>query len=95
MIESPSTENILTTSLIDTNILVYANNEDSQFHFPTDHTIETLTGLIAKHKPRSQSVFDYLMVATMMDNAVYEIYTANSKHFKPFTFIKVINPLKD
>jgi len=30
--EGPFMENTLTTSLLDTNILVYANNEDSPFH---------------------------------------------------------------
>ena len=151
-------ENTLTVSLLDTNILVYANNEDSPFHIickalvekaissqiraaiaiqnlvelyavitdkrkvehplsplkakeiidfykdqeaiqritPTSQTFNTVTELIAKHKPKAQSIFDYLLVATMIDNGVYEIYTANSDHFKPFSpTIKTINPLKD
>lgn len=146
--------NTLTASLIDTNILVYANNKDSQFHAvcksiaanavngqieavvavqnlvelyavitdkrrvehplspikakeligfykksniriiaPTPQTIDTITGLIEKHSPKSQSIFDYLLAATMMDNGVYTIHTANSNHFEHFESITVINPL--
>ena len=148
----------MSVEFVDTNILVYANNEDSPFHIickalvekaissqmraaiaiqnlielyavitdkrkvehplsplkakeiidfykdqeaiqritPTSQTFNTVTELIAKHKPKAQSIFDYLLVATMIDNGVYEIYTANSDHFKPFSpTIKTINPLKD
>jgi predicted nucleic acid-binding protein len=140
--------------LIDTNILVYANNEDSKFHavckslvekavngkiktvvsvqnlielyavitdqrrvehplspikakqliefyksshirvvVPLAQTVDTVTKLIEKHGPKSQSVFDYLLVATMLDNGVHGIYTANSEHFKHFDSVKVINPI--
>jgi predicted nucleic acid-binding protein len=146
--------NTLTTSLIDTNILVYTNNKDSQFHAicksiveksingdieaaiavqnlvelyaiitdkrrvenplssvkakeliefyknsniriiaPTTQTVETIAGLIEKYSPKAQSIFDYLLVATMLDNSVYAIYTANSDHFKHFDSITVVNPL--
>lgn len=33
-------ENTLTASLLDTNILVYANNEDSPFHIPCKTLVE-------------------------------------------------------
>lgn len=59
----------------------------------TANLIDTITGLIEKHSPKSQSIFDYLLVATMMDNGVYTIHTANSNHFEHFEFITVINPL--
>ncbi len=145
----------MTAKLIDTNILVYANNEDSEFHAvcksivekavngeikaaiavqnlielyavvtdkrrverplsaikakeliefyrgnaniriiaPTPQTVDTVAKLIEKHRPRSQSIFDCFLIATMLDNGVPAIYTANSDHFKPFDSIKVINPL--
>lgn len=146
--------NILTANLIDTNILVYANNKDSPFHAvcksivekaingeiesavaiqnliefyavitdkrrvehplsptkakeliefykgnniriiaPMPHTIDTITKLIEKYSPKSQSIFDYFLVATMLDNSIYMIYTADSEHFKQFDSIKIINPL--
>ena len=145
----------MTANLIDTNILVYANNKDSEFHSvcrsivekairgeikaviaiqnlielyaiitdkrrvefplspakakeliefynainniriiaPVVKTIDTVAGLIGKHSPKAQSVFDYFLIATMLDNGVHGIYTANSQHFKHFDSIKVINPL--
>jgi len=146
--------NILTANLIDTNILVYANNKDSPFHAvckaivekaingeieatvaiqnlielyavitdkrrvehplsptkakeliefykgsniriiaPMHHTIDTITKLIEKYSPKSQSIFDYFLVATMLDNGIYGIYTADSEHFKHFDSIKIINLL--
>lgn len=149
------TENTLTKSLIDTNILVYAYNVDSPFHekakkiiqkavkgeiptavsiqnlvelyavitdkrrvehplspirardliefykcheniqviAPSSRTLEILTGLIEKHKSRGQSIFDFLLAATMIDNDIREIYTSNTTHFQPFEIIKTINPL--
>jgi len=146
----------LTVSLIDTNILVYANNEDSPYHntskelienalngnikaalaiqnlvelyaiitdkkrvehplppdkakrlidfygsnnhisiiCPTHHTVNTIIKLIGKYRPLGQSIFDHLLVATMLDNNVNQIYTANSKHFESFGFLKVMNPLE-
>ena len=155
LIGMPFTENTLTKSLIDTNILVYAYNVDSSFHekakkiiqkavkgeltaavsvqnlvelyavitdkrrvehplspirardlvefynyqkniqviAPSARTIEILTGFIQKHKPRGQLIFDFLLVATMIENDIHEIYTSNTTHFKPFETINAINPL--
>ena len=141
--------------MLDTNILVYSNNKDSEFHSickslveraakreieaavsiqnlielyavitdkrrvehpltpmkakelidfykesrgiriitPVPKTLDTIAKLIEKHSPRAQSIFDYLLVATMLDNDVHGIYTANSEHFEHFDSITVINPL--
>jgi len=57
------------------------------------HTIDTITKLIEKYSPKSQSIFDYFLVATMLDNGIYGIYTADSEHFKQFDSIKIINLL--
>lgn len=144
----------LTASLIDTNVLVYASNKDSEFHSickalveraalgemeaavavqnlielyaiitdkrrvehplspakakdliefykgskiqvvaPVPETVNTIARLIEEHSPKSQSIFDYLLVATMLDNGIHSIYTANSEHFKHFDSLAVINPL--
>jgi len=147
-------ENTLTASLVDTNILVYANNRDSSHHVVSKKLIEdalngnieavlsiqnltelyaiitdkkrvehplscdkakriielyvindnisiihpsyqtpyTITKLIEKYKPVGQSIFDYLLVATMFDNNITQIYTNNTKHFEHFEFLEVINP---
>jgi predicted nucleic acid-binding protein len=60
---------------------------------PMSKTIDTVTKLIEKYSPKSHSIFGYLLVATMLDNGIYGIYTANSGHFKHFDSIKIINPL--
>jgi len=148
-------ENISKESLIDTNILIYANNKDSPYHEPSkglvenalngdieaalstqnlvefyaiitdkkrlEHplspkrakelvefycenkflkvisplpeTITTLADLIEKHEPIGQAIFDFLLVATMKDHAISQIYTSNDRHFRIFDFLKIINPL--
>ena len=73
----------------------YQHNEKIQVIIPKSETLSTILKLIAKHKPKAQSIFDYLLVATMTDNNIYEIYTANTDHFKPFTSIRAINPILD
>lgn len=145
----------MTASLLDTNILVYANNADSPFHVPckalvekaasgatkaavsvqnlvelyavitdkrrverplspekamelvefynthehiqvihsTSEAIHIMKELIARHKPTAQSIFDFLLVATMIENGISEIYTFNSNHFKPFHSITTLKPL--
>jgi len=147
-------ESILIISLIDTNILVHANNEDSLYHktskdlienalngdievalsiqnlvefyavitdkrrvehpispkrakellefyhvnefikiiHPLHKTINTLANLIEKYKPKGQSIFDYLLIATMNDHGISQIFTRNTKDFKIFDFLKVVNP---
>lgn len=71
----------------------YKDHENIRVIAPSSQTLEILTGLIAKHKPNAQSIFDYLLVATMIDNDIHEIYTANTGHFKSFSNIKTINPV--
>ncbi len=148
-------ENTLTAGLLDTNILVYANNKDSPFHqtsqqlvehalngnikavlavqnlvelyaiitdkkrverplscdtakrliefyeshiviiHQTQSTVRTLVKLIGIHKPSAQSIFDCFLAATMLDNNVHKIYTADAKHFEPFNFIDVVNPFTE
>lgn len=145
----------MTASLLDTNILVYANNKDSPFHkisqqlvehalndnigavlavqnlvelyaiitdkkrvehplncdtakrliefyenhiviiHPTQHTVRTLAKLIGIYKPSAQSIFDCFLAATMLDNNIHKIYTADAKHFEPFDFIDVVNPFAE
>lgn len=140
--------------MIDTNILVYANNADSPFHAPcrtlvekaisggleaviavqnlvelyavitdkrrverplspddgrkliefyttidglriispSEKSLPILTGLITEHQPKSQNIFDVMLVATMMENTISGIYTYNVDHFKPFKTITAVAP---
>ncbi len=69
----------------------YRANESTKIIHPLPQTITTVAGLIETYKPKGQSIFDYLLVATMKDHAISQIYTSNTKHFKAFDFLKVIN----
>jgi len=41
-----------------------------------------------------KKIFDIALVATLKDNGISGIYTANVADFEEFSFLKVINPLK-
>jgi len=71
----------------------YNGNDNIQIIAPLPKTIDTIAALIEKYRPKSQSIFDYLLVATIIDNGIHGIYTANSEHFKHFDSIIVVNPL--
>ncbi|MEW6620911.1 MAG: PIN domain-containing protein [bacterium] len=62
--------------------------------FPLSNTLKTVINLLKKYSVSKQSVFDLVLVATMMDNNIKGIYTTNEAHFKQFEFLEVINPLK-
>ena len=72
---------------------VIAQSKHIRIITTTPNTLDIFINIISKHKPKSQSVFDYLLLATMLDNGVDGIYTANSKDFKHFKDITVTNPL--
>lgn len=71
----------------------YRNSNNLKVIVPTTQTIDTIARLIEKHSPRAQSIFDYMLAATMLDNGIHIICTANSAHFKHFESIKIFNPL--
>ncbi len=74
-------------------IQFYRWNNSIRIIAPLPDTIDTVLKLVAKHHPKSQSVFDYLLAATMIENGIHGIYTANSADFKHFKEITVINPM--
>ena len=61
--------------------------------YPLSTTINTIIQIIKQYPQKGQHIFDFLLVATMKDNDITQIYTTNTKHFTQFDFIKVINPL--
>jgi len=71
----------------------YQENNHIRIIVPTPHTVGTIKQLIEKHAPKSQSIFDCLLVATMLDNGIHTVYTADSNDFKKFDSITIINPL--
>ena len=54
--------------------------------------ISTLLNLLDKTTTRKK-VFDVALAATLKDNDVNGIYTVNTKDFKDFDFLDVINPI--
>src|SRR3989338_6577693 len=59
-----SMENTLTVSLIDTNILVYANNEDSQFHIPCKVLVEKAISIQIRASIAIQNLIELYAVIT-------------------------------
>lgn len=60
--------------------------------FPKETNLFNLLTLIRKYKITRQEIFDAQLVATMMDNEVQTIYTADEKFFRKFDFLEVVNP---
>jgi len=53
----------------------YASADGLRIIAPSAKSLSILNDLIAEHQPKSQTIFDFMLVATMMENAVSEIYT--------------------
>ena len=49
---------------------------------------------LAKATATRKKVFDLYLAATLKDNNIEGLYTANVDDFKEFTFLQVINPVK-
>ncbi len=62
--------------------------------FSQKTNLQNTLSLLKKYETSKQNIFDLVLIATMMDNGVEGIYTANEAHFKQFEFLEVINPLK-
>ena len=62
--------------------------------FPSSVTFEKATELIRRHRVSRQEVFDAFLAATMLENGVTTIYTANTKDFLPFHELQVVNPFE-
>lgn len=70
----------------------YATIDGLRVIAPSAKSLSILIGLIAEHQPKSQNIFDFMLVATMMENSVSGSYTYNVDHFKPFKTITVSRP---
>lgn len=51
--------------------------------------------LLKSERVKKQQIFDLILIATMIENEVTGIYTADEIFFKKFQFLEVINPFKD
>ncbi len=59
---------------------------------PTNMAVLRMIPLLEKHSTRGSDVHDFYLAATMMDNDINTIYTADTRIFKKLG-LKTINPL--
>lgn len=52
-----------------------------------------LEKLLLEHQPKGQKAWDYQLVAVMLDNQIYNIYTNNVRDFENIKEIRAINPI--
>jgi predicted nucleic acid-binding protein len=62
--------------------------------FPKQTTMDLSLELVRRYRLKALEFFDAQIVATMLDNGVSVIYTANEEDFARFKEIQVFNPLK-
>jgi predicted nucleic acid-binding protein len=58
-----------------------------------DSTIKLTLDMAIRHKINGTEIFDTQIVATMLENGVGTIYTANVSDFKKYSGIIAVNPL--
>ena len=80
---------------LDTNLLVYAHNVDSGIPiiYPKTSQLHTVLALLESVSSR-KNIFDAGLAATLSDNNIAGLYTVNTKDFKYFDFLDVVNPLE-
>lgn len=50
---------------------------------------------VQRYKEKKKHFWDAVIVETMKENRVNQIYTENEKDFEIFEYIKAINPFKE
>lgn len=61
---------------------------------PSINTYLRVIHLARQYKIAKAQIFDALLAATMEENDVIEIFTADVEHFQTFPFVTAINPLE-
>jgi len=79
------------SSLIDTNVLIYATLEDDARHLVARTALLDLDDDFG----RRQRYFDMQLVATMLHYDIGILITENEKDFTDIVGISVINPFRD
>lgn len=72
----------------------YVEAENLPKIFPKETNHFNFLSLVMEYQIVKQEIFDAYLVATMMDNNVQTIYTADEGFFKKFEFLEVVNPFK-
>ena len=66
-----------------------------QVIYPIETTLFTFLNLIRRLKQRRKEFFDVFLAATMLDNGITSIITANEKDFADIKGISVYNPFSE
>lgn len=62
--------------------------------FPLHSTYGTYHGLLTRCNSAKIDIFDYYLAATILDNGINRILTANTKDFSKIKQIKAVDPFK-
>ncbi len=72
----------------------YLNAENLPKIYAKSTNLAGTIELLKSYEVKKQQIFDLILVATMIENEVFGIYTADEKFFKQFDFLEVVNPFK-
>ncbi len=70
----------------------YSDSQKFNIISPNINTIKILNELATQYRFKGVEIFDIYIVATMISNDISIIYTADTKIFKKFQSITVLNP---
>lgn len=76
-------------------LLVYLNADNLPKIYTKSTNLAVTIELLKSMEAKKQQIFDLVLVATMIENDIGGIYTADETFFKKFKFLEVINPFKD
>ncbi|MBI2040182.1 PIN domain-containing protein [Candidatus Microgenomates bacterium] len=76
-------------------LLLYLKADNFPKIYSKNTNLAVTLELLKSADIKKQQIFDLILVATMIENEVKGIYTADETFFKKFKFLEVINPFKD
>ena len=62
--------------------------------YPLETNLRNTLDILTRYSISCQDIFDAVLVATLMDNGVRGIITADEEGFRHFEFLEVVNPLR-
>lgn len=76
-------------------LLLYSNADNIPKIYSKSTNLAVTLELLKSVEVKKQQIFDLILVATIIENEVKGVYTADETFFKKFEFLEVINPFKD
>lgn len=73
-------------------VMKYIKSQNFLKIYPTPTTLNRLYGLLQKHLVSGPLIFDYYLIATMLENDIKKVYTYNTNDFSPVSEIQVLAP---